>query len=71
MNQLTFKTPGKAARDDPKPLDNGSGEEVPENKWEWLAVRFLAIKSSPLYLTEKTSQVIRGGPPAASYRLTA
>ena len=33
MNRLTFKTSEKVARDDPKPLDDGSGEEVPEIKW--------------------------------------
>ena len=68
MNQLTFKTSGKAGRDDPKPSDDGSGEEVPKIKWEWLAVQFLTMKSSPLCLVEKTTQVFRGGPLVASFR---
>jgi hypothetical protein len=38
MNRLTLKTFGKVVRDELKPLDDGSGEEVPELKWEWLAV---------------------------------
>lgn len=64
-----FKTLGKAARDDPKPSDNGSGEEVPEIKWEWLVVLIPGYEIiSPLLNGKKTSEVIKGEPPAASYK---